>query len=84
MNREKIRSIVHALWREQGRAGMPGDDASLFRAGCLDSTASVRLILALEKEFLVHFDGATFDIGQLDSVDAISATVEKLSVARGG
>ena len=55
------------------------DDASLIRGGLVDSFSTVTLILALEQRFAVSVpENVTADPTALDSIRAISRTIERL------
>ncbi|MDF1736231.1 MAG: AMP-binding protein, partial [Minwuia sp.] len=55
------------------------DDASLIRGGLVDSFSTVTLILALEQRFGVSIpENVTADPTALDSIRAISRTIERL------
>jgi acyl carrier protein len=57
-----------------------GDDTDLFQAG-MTSHASVNLMLGLESEFDVEFPDSMLKRSVFQSVSAIRAALEKLSVA---
>jgi acyl carrier protein len=78
-----VSAAVREIVQEHGRlavdlSSLP-DDASLYEAG-MTSHASVNVMLALEDAFDVEFPDEMLTRGVFESVAAISAALEKLSV----
>lgn len=71
---ERVRQLIGTI-----TTGGVDDDASLVRAGRIDSFSVVNLILALEQAFDIRIpERVAGDPAALDSINAISATIEAL------
>jgi acyl carrier protein len=55
--------------------GEIADDASLMKAGILDSAGILSLIAFLEEKFEIKVDDAEVDPANMESIDAITAFV---------
>jgi acyl carrier protein len=80
-NVTKIREILAEHGRLAKDIGTLTDDADLYQAG-MTSHASVNLMLALEGAFEIEFPDAMLRRSVFESVAAIRAAVESLTVGR--
>lgn len=72
-----IREFVAEILRNRGDTGDLADDESLFIAGRLDSLSTLILVSHLEQTFGIDFAAFDFDVGLVDSIDAIDALVRE-------
>jgi acyl carrier protein len=73
---QKIRDYVTEALKNQGDKQALSDNDSLFISGRLDSVAMMMLVVYLEDEFGVDFKGSDFEVGLIDSVDAIALFID--------
>jgi len=72
--KEQIRTLVVTAF---GLGDDVADDASLFASGLLDSLSAVTLLTELEDKLGVVLSPLEVALDDVDSIDAITATVEK-------
>lgn len=73
---ENVRSILSSEFGLDTTA-LAGD-APLFSSGLLDSLSSLRLLMSLEKEFRLSISPLDVSLDDVDSIDLITATVNRL------
>ena len=72
----KVREI---LGRDFGLDGNLAADEKLFSSGKLDSLSSLNLLMSLEGEFGVKISPLDISIDDIDSIEQIAVTVDRLT-----
>ena len=72
-----VRSFLNETFMFRGAVDQVADDASLIKAGILDSVGVLTLISFLEEKFEVQVSDDEVEPENLESVDAITAFVQK-------
>ena len=74
--RSKIREYIlkNFVFEENGDLG---NDQSLLKSGVVDSTGILELIAFVEEEFQVHFEDRELVADNFDSVDRVTAYVNR-------
>jgi acyl carrier protein len=80
-NATRIRTVLKQHARLNCDAEALGDDTDLYQAG-MTSHASVNVMLALEGEFDVEFPDSMLKRSVFESVGAIAAAIDELTVPR--
>jgi acyl carrier protein len=80
-NATRIRTVLKQHARLTCDAEALGDDTDLYQAG-MTSHASVNVMLALEGEFDVEFPDSMLKRSVFESVGAIAAAIDELTVPR--
>lgn len=75
IRRQKIRGYLAEALKNQGDKQPLTDNDSLFVSGRLDSVSMMMLVVYLEDEFAVNFKATDFEVGLIDSVDAIALLI---------
>nr|WP_294523874.1 phosphopantetheine-binding protein [uncultured Rhodopila sp.] len=73
--RAAIREFIGQRLAEHGDADDFSDDEPLFSGARLDSVSAIETVAFLERRFGVDFLAAGFDMGKIDSVEAMLALV---------
>lgn len=74
--KQKLRDFLVESLEKHGDKNPLSDAESIFVSGRLDSFATMNLVMFLEESFGIDFSDVEFDVGLLDSVDAIENFVE--------
>lgn len=74
--RDAIRSMMITKF---GLHSDVDDAASLFSSGLLDSLMAVQLLVELEDEFGVKLSPLDVSLDDVDTIDAVVATVDRFS-----
>ena len=75
--RANVRDHISRRLRIKGTDAAIDDSESLFVSGRLDSLDVLETIAFLENEYAVNFAQLEFDVTLVDSIDAITTTVER-------
>jgi len=76
IHKQKIRGYLAEALKNQGDKQPLTDNDSLFVSGRLDSVSMMMLVVYLEEEFAVNFKATDFEVGLIDSVDAIALLID--------
>jgi acyl carrier protein len=76
IHKQKIRGYLAEALKNQGDKQQLTDNDSLFVSGRLDSVSMMMLVVYLEDEFAVNFKATDFEVGLIDSVDAIALLID--------
>jgi len=76
IHKQKIRDYLAETLKNQGDKQPLTDNDSLFVSGRLDSVSMMMLVVYLEDEFAVNFKATDFEVGLIDSVDAIALLID--------
>jgi len=76
IHKQKIRDYLSEALKNQGDKQPLTDNDSLFVSGRLDSVSMMMLVVYLEEEFAVNFKATDFEVGLIDSVDAIALLID--------
>lgn len=76
IHKQKIRDYLTEALNNQGDKQPLTDTDSLFVSGRLDSVSMMMLVVYLEEEFAVNFKATDFEVGLIDSVDAIALLID--------
>ena len=76
IHKQKIRGYLAEALKNQGDKQPLTDNDSLFVSGRLDSVSMMMLVVYLEDEFAVNFKATDFEVGLIDSVDAIALLID--------
>ena len=76
IHKQKIRDYLAEALKNQGDKQPLTDNDSLFVSGRLDSVSMMMLVVYLEDEFAVNFKATDFEVGLIDSVDAIALLID--------
>jgi acyl carrier protein len=80
MTRDQVRSFILQNFYVADAASLP-DDASLLDRGIIDSTGVLEVIAFIEKTFAIRVEDEEMLPDNLDSVDRITAFVERKRAA---
>ena len=78
--RSQMRNYVTQRLRMRGDFAPLRDDDLLFTSGRLDSLDAVEIIMSVETDYGINFAEINFDLTLLDSIDAITALIDRHSV----
>jgi len=76
IHKQKIRDYLVEALKNQGDKQPLTDNDSVFVSGRLDSVSMMMLVVYLEDEFGVNFKATDFEVGLIDSVDAIALLID--------
>ena len=76
IHKQKIRDYLSEALKNQGDKQPLTDNDCLFVSGRLDSVSMMMLVVYLEEEFAVNFKATDFEVGLIDSVDAIALLID--------
>jgi acyl carrier protein len=75
-----MRNYVRQRLEMKGDSDLLRDDDLLFSSGRLDSLDAIEIIMSVETDHGINFGDINFDLTLLDSIDAITALVERRAV----
>ncbi len=75
--KESVASFIANFVNQNLKLGLNADQPDFSQAAKLDSFLLVDLIVKLEAQFQIHFDGEDFISGKLQSLESIARLAEQ-------